>query len=210
MIKFFKTFLQPSKTSNMSTVDKVSKMYSSSDKREFATLGGGCFWCTEAVFQRLKGVETVVSGYAGGKKENPTYEDLIYHKGPGSHAEVVQIKFDPTVLSYEDLLQVFFRTHDPTTLHRQGNDIGPAYRSIILYHNELQKEIAFKVRDALENEKIYSGKIVTEIAPLTKFYPAEDFHQNYYNENPYQGYCTFVIKPKLDKFRKLFKDKVVE
>ena len=182
-------------------------MNSEATTMELATLGAGCFWCLEAVYQRVKGVESVVSGYAGGYLADPTYDDICRKNDAGGHAEVVQVKYDPRIVSYEDILNIFFRVHDPTTLNQQGNDIGPQYRSIVLYENDKQKEIANKVRDEVDATKIYADKIVTEIAELKKLYPAEGFHQNFYNENPNQGYCVFVVKPKLDKFYKLFKPK---
>jgi len=173
---------------------------------EIATFGGGCFWCIEAVFQRLKGVEKVVSGYAGGHKENPTYKEVC--SGTTGHAEVCQIYYDPQQITYQELLEVFFTAHDPTTLNRQGADVGTQYRSIILYHNEQQKSIATHFIQRLEESKIFNSPIVTELKPFTTFYPAEDYHQNYYNNNPTQPYCTFVVKPKVEKIKKLFSEKI--
>lgn len=173
---------------------------------EIATFGGGCFWCIEAVFQRLKGVEKVVSGYAGGHKENPTYKEVC--SGTTGHAEVCQIYYDPQQITYQELLEVFFTAHDPTTLNRQGADVGTQYRSIILYHNEQQKSIATDFIQRLEESKIFNSPIVTELKPFTTFYPAEDYHQNYYNNNPTQPYCTFVVKPKVEKIKKLFSEKI--
>jgi peptide-methionine (S)-S-oxide reductase len=174
---------------------------------EVATFGAGCFWCVEAVFQQVDGVEKVVSGYAGGHVENPTYEQVC-DKTTG-HAEVTQITFDTTKVSFAELLEVFWKTHDPTTLNRQGNDVGPQYRSAIFYHNDAQKALAEKYKKELEAAQIWPNPIVTEIGPLTKFYAAEDYHQNYYNLNANKNpYCSFVITPKLDKFRKVFKDKL--
>ncbi len=177
-----------------------------SDKREVATLGGGCFWCVEAVYQDLKGVHSVVSGYAGGTIKNPTYEQIC--TGRTGHAEVAQITFDPEVISYEDILYVFWRTHDPTTLNRQGADIGTQYRSVIFYHNEEQKAIAEKSKRETDASGLWSNPIVTEISPLPKFYEAEGYHQNYYRTNPNQPYCRVVIDPKVSKFRKEFQDKL--
>ena len=177
-----------------------------SDKLETATLGGGCFWCVEAIFQDLKGVHRVVSGYAGGAVENPTYQQVC--TGNTGHAEVTQITYDPEVISYEDLLYVFWRTHDPTTLNRQGADVGTQYRSIILYHNEAQKAIAEKSRRETDASDLWPNPIVTEIAPLGAFYPAEDYHQDYYRQNRFQPYCLAVIDPKLRKFRKEFKEQL--
>ena len=171
-----------------------------------ATLGGGCFWCLEAIYQDVQGVEKVVSGYAGGHVPNPTYEQVCGKKT--GHAEVVQISFDPDVISHEDLLTIFWRIHDPTTLNRQGNDVGPQYRSIILYHDEAQRATA--ERSMAEATGIWPNPIVTEIEPLTDFYPAEGYHQNYYNDNRFQPYCMAVIDPKVRKFRKSFQDRLKE
>lgn len=167
-----------------------------------ATFGSGCFWCTEAVFQRLKGVISVTSGYAGGTTENPTYEAVASRKT--GHAEVTQIVFDSGVISYRDLLEVLFATHDPTTLNRQGNDSGPEYRSIILYSNDEQKKAAEDIIHELTEGKVFSNPIVSEVKPLGEFFPAEKYHQNYYNSNTNQGYCQFVIAPKLAKFKAKF------
>lgn len=164
---------------------------------EKATFGAGCFWCVEAVFQRIKGVTSVVPGYAGGTKENPTYQDVC--TGNTGHAEVAQITFDPTKVTYERLLEIFWEAHDPTTLNRQGNDVGTQYRSVIFYHNEKQQAAAEK--SLKEAQKHFDRPIVTEIKPLTKFYVAEDYHHNYYNNNTFQPYCQFVIKPKLKKLK---------
>lgn len=207
MLRIIRSLFQNTTTSTKGSSEKLKRMYSDTNNNELMTLGGGCFWCTEAIYQRVKGVNSIVSGYAGGTLENPTYRDICNLKGAGGHAEVIQISFDPSIVTYEDILNVFFRVHDPTTLNRQGNDSGPQYRSIILYHNEKQQETAHKVKDDVEAQKIYRSPIVTEIVPLKKFWPAEDYHQDYYNDNPNQGYCAFVIRPKLDKFHQLFKDK---
>ena len=162
---------------------------------EISTLGGGCFWCIEAVYTRIDGIKAVVSGYAGGQKENPTYEEIC--SGTTGHAEVVQIQFDPQVISYEQVLDLFWKAHDPTTLNRQGADVGSQYRSIILYNSEDQAKAAERSKArAGEN---FSDPIVTEIVPLTDFYPAENYHQDYYRNNPYAGYCSFVIRPKLQR-----------
>ncbi len=171
---------------------------------ETITLGAGCFWCTEAVFQRLKGVEKVESGYSGGKISNPTYKEVV--SGLTGHAEVIQVTFDPSAISLEKILEVFWKTHDPTTLNRQGADVGTQYRSAIFYHNDAQLNTATKLKTLLNAEKIWNKPIVTEITKFEKFYKAEDYHQNYYNNNPNQGYCQFVIVPKLEKFEKLFSD----
>lgn len=179
-----------------------------SEKLEKATFGAGCFWCVEAVFQNLKGVQQVVSGYAGGHVEDPTYQQVC--AGTTGHAEVAQITFDPDVISYEELLDVFWRTHDPTTLNRQGADVGTQYRSAIFYHNQEQKESAEKSKAETDASNLYSNPIVTEIEPLDAFYEAEDYHQNYYRSNPNQPYCRVVIDPKMRKLRKDFQDKLKE
>ncbi|AKD04160.1 peptide-methionine (S)-S-oxide reductase MsrA [Pontibacter korlensis] len=171
-----------------------------------ATFGNGCFWCTEAVFQQLGGVEKVMPGYAGGHIENPTYKQVC--SGTTGHAEVLQITYDPEKVNYEELLEVFWKTHDPTTLNRQGNDVGTQYRSIIFYHNEEQKKLAEKYKQDLDASGAYADPIVTTIEPLETFYPAENYHLNYYNTHGHEPYCSFVIRPKLDKFRKVFKDKL--
>ncbi len=175
-------------------------------KMALATFGNGCFWCTEAIFQQLKGVENVVPGYAGGAIKNPTYQEVC--TGNTGHAEVIQISYDPEVITYRELLDVFFYTHDPTTLNRQGNDVGTQYRSAIYYHNDEQKKDAEKIIELLELEKIYDDKIVTEITPLDTFYLAENYHNDYYDNNKDQAYCRAVINPKLDKFVKKYKSKI--
>ena len=171
---------------------------------ELATFGGGCFWCTEAVFQEIEGVAFVKSGYSGGHVENPTYEQVC-DKTTG-HAEVVQIGFDPEVVSFEKLVEVHMMTHDPTTLNRQGMDVGPQYRSAIFFHNEEQETAANAIIKKLNEVGAYDNKIVTEVAEFTKFYDAENYHQNYYSNNPNQGYCRAVIRPKMKKFREAFAD----
>jgi len=176
------------------------------DNRELATFGAGCFWCVEAVFQLLEGVDKVVSGYTGGEVDNPTYKQVC--DGNTGHAEVCQIFYDPDVVSFEELLEVFWKTHDPTTLNRQGADVGTQYRSVIFYHNDEQKELAEKYKSKLENAEIFDDPIVTEISPISEFYVAEDYHQDYYNNNSSQPYCSFVITPKLEKFEKVFSDKL--
>jgi peptide-methionine (S)-S-oxide reductase len=173
---------------------------------ETATFGSGCFWCTEAVFQQLKGVSSVVSGYAGGHVENPTYQQVC--TGRTGHAEVCQIQFDPEQISFEELLEIFFSTHDPTTLNRQGNDVGSQYRSVIFYHNEDQRKMAERVKTELDGSRTWKNPIVTEIVPFENFYKAEDYHQNYYRSNPGERYCRLVIAPKLGKFEKVFKLKI--
>jgi peptide-methionine (S)-S-oxide reductase len=174
--------------------------------RELATLGGGCFWCLEAVFKDLKGVESVVSGYAGGHVDDPTYEQVC--GGRTGHAEVVQISFDLAVVSYRDLLDVFFTIHDPTTKDRQGADVGPQYRSIVLYHSPEQKAAAERAMTDLEAKGVWHAPIVTELVPLEKFYPGENYHQDYFEQNPRQPYCQIVIAPKVAKFRKEHLDRL--
>lgn len=169
---------------------------------ETATLGGGCFWCIDAALRGLKGVTRVESGYAGGHVANPTYEQVCGKKT--GHAEVVQVEFDPAVLSYADLLRMFFTLHDPTTKDRQGNDIGPQYRSIILTHSEAQAETARAVMAEIESRQIWDGKLVTEVVPFTEYWPAEAEHQDYFARNPWSGYCRVVVAPKVAKFRKTF------
>ncbi len=170
-----------------------------------ATLAAGCFWCTEAVFQRLKGVLKVTSGYTGGTIKNPAYREIC--TGRTGHAEAVQIEFDSGLITFEELLEVFFATHDSTTLNRQGNDVGTQYRSAIFFHSEEQKEIAEQLIKQLNEAKVFSDRIVTEISPAAPFYTAETEHHNYYNQNSNQAYCQFVISPKIDKLNKYFKDK---
>lgn len=173
---------------------------------ELATFGGGCFWCTEAIFQRLRGIEKVVSGYAGGHVPNPTYQQVC--AGNTGHAEAIQVGYDPSVVSFEDLLEIFWKTHDPTTLNRQGNDVGSQYRSAIFYHNEDQKRLAENYKKKLDEAKIWNDPIVTEITPFTNFYAAEAYHQNYYNDNPGQGYCSYIIRPKVEKLQKVFRERL--
>lgn len=173
---------------------------------ETATFGSGCFWCTEAIFERVNGVVSVVSGYSGGTVANPSYEQVC--TGKTGHAECTQIKFDPAVISYDELLEIFWKMHDPTTLNRQGNDVGTQYRSVIFYHNDDQKQKAEFYKNKLTEEKIWDKPIVTEITKFEKFYPAEDYHQEYFDNNPNQGYCAYVITPKVEKFEKIFKDKL--
>ncbi|MCG8608848.1 peptide-methionine (S)-S-oxide reductase MsrA [bacterium] len=173
---------------------------------ETVTLGAGCFWCVEAIFMDLEGVEKVASGYAGGTVENPTYEQVC--TGTTGHAEVVQVTFDSEVISFEEILYVFWRTHDPTTLNRQGADTGTQYRSAIFYHNEQQKLVAEKSKKETDESDLWPNPIVTEITPFSNFYPAENYHQNYFALNPNQPYCRAVIDPKVRKFRKAFSDKL--
>lgn len=173
---------------------------------EIITLGSGCFWCTEAVFQQLEGVERAVSGYSGGSTKDPFYREVV--TGKTGHAEVVQVTFDPKVISLEEILEVFWKTHDPTTLNRQGNDVGTQYRSVIFCHNEHQQEIAEALRKKLDESGAWGDPIVTEISKFEAFYPAEDYHQGYFNENSRQPYCQFVVAPKVEKFKTVFADKI--
>lgn len=173
---------------------------------EKATFAGGCFWCTEAVFKRVKGVFLVTAGYTGGDMDNPDYDSVSM--GSTGHAEAIQIEFDPGVISYEKLVEIFFHLHDPTTLNQQGYDVGTQYRSAIFYHSEDQKKISQKIRDQVEREHVYKDKIVTEIVPFENFYKAEANHQNYYENNPEAGYCRVVIDPKIKKLLREFKEEV--
>lgn len=174
--------------------------------KEVATLGGGCFWCLEAVYDQLKGVEDVVSGYAGGRVPNPTYRQVC--TGTTGHAEVVQVAFDPAVITFKDILDVFFTIHDPTTLNRQGADVGTQYRSAIFYHSPEQKAIAEQAIAEVNEANLWPDPVVTEVAPVSTFYPAEDYHQEYFERNPSQGYCRVVIAPKVAKFRKEYMDRL--
>lgn len=173
---------------------------------ETATLAGGCFWCLEAVYDQVIGVQDVVSGYTGGHVPNPTYRQVC--DGDTGHAEAVQIRFDPSQISYRELLEIFFSIHDPTTLNRQGADVGTQYRSAIFYHSDEQRQIAEQLVRELSEQRVFRDPIVTEIVPATTFYPAEDYHQEYFARNPYQPYCQFVVAPKVAKFHKLFATKV--
>lgn len=173
---------------------------------ELATFGAGCFWCTEAVFQNVRGVSKVVSGYAGGKVKNPTYREIC--TGTTGHAEVAQITFDPSKVSFVELLEVFWNTHDPTTLNKQGADEGTQYRSVVFYHNDDQRQAATDYKKQLEASKVFKNPIVTEISPLPDYYPAENYHQNYFELNPNQSYCQYVVRPKVEKFKKQFQSKL--
>lgn len=196
----------PAPRQETTTVETPSQPDTSAKPLEAATFGGGCFWCLEAVYQQLKGVEKVVSGYSGGNVRNPTYKQVL--TGLTGHAEVVQITYDPAIITYPELLEVFWKIHDPTTLNRQGPDIGTQYRSIILAHNPEQLELARSYKAKLSESGAFNRPIVTEIKPLSRFYPAEAYHQNYFRNNPYQGYCQYVIVPKLEKFQQVFRDKL--
>lgn len=177
-------------------------------KENQVTFGAGCFWCVEAVFKRVDGVTNVVSGYSGGRRDEASYR--IVSTGQTNHAEVVQVTFDPDVISFDAILQIFWRTHDPTTLNRQGADVGPQYRSVIFYHDDFQRERAEYFKKKLDESGIFDNPIVTEITPLEAFYEAEEYHQDYFENNPDQGYCQIVIRPKIDKFKKLFEEKLRE
>lgn len=181
---------------NMATIEKV----------ETATLGGGCFWCIEAVFNETVGVKSAISGYSGGLVKNPSYREVT--TGRTGHAEVVQVTYDPDTISFENILMIFFSVHDPTTLNRQGADIGTQYRSVIFYHNNSQKEITENFINKLNSDKIFNNVIVTKVEPLLSFYEAEDYHQQYFKNNPEVGYCNYVIKPKMVKFRKEFSNMI--
>jgi len=193
---------------NMSTSLKTTAAVAGDDSRQVdtATFGTGCFWCTEAIFQELDGVLKVTSGYSGGHVVNPTYKEVT--TGTTGHAECVQVVYDPQKISYDELLEVFWQTHDPTTPNRQGNDVGPQYRSVIFYHNEEQKTKAEKYKAELDKSGAWDNPIVTEISPYKTFYEAENYHQDYYNQNGSKPYCYYVIRPKLEKFRKVFKEKL--
>jgi peptide-methionine (S)-S-oxide reductase len=192
---------------NSAKTKKENKvMTSSPSKLDTATFGTGCFWCTEAIFQQLEGVEKVTSGYSGGTVANPTYEQVC-SKTTG-HAECLNIMYDPKKISFDELLEVFWQTHDPTTLNRQGADVGTQYRSVVFYHNEEQKAKTAKYKAELDKSGAFNNPIVTSLEPFSIFYPAEEEHQNYYNNNGSQGYCQFVIRPKVEKFEKVFKNKL--
>jgi peptide-methionine (S)-S-oxide reductase len=190
---------------NKSNTKKDTKIMSTATL-DTATFGTGCFWCTEAIFQQLEGVEKVTSGYSGGTVANPTYEEVC-SKTTG-HAECLNIMYDPKKITFDELLEVFWQTHDPTTLNRQGADVGTQYRSVVFYHNEDQKAKTAKYKAELDKSGAFDNPIVTTLEPFTVFYPAEDYHQNYYNSNTSQGYCQFVIRPKVEKFEKVFKSKL--
>lgn len=189
-----------------SGTENLMSEVTTNDSLQVATFGSGCFWCTEAVFQQVDGVTKVESGYSGGKVKNPTYREVC--TGMTGHAEVIQLTYDPAKVSFEELLEIFWQTHDPTTLNRQGADVGTQYRSAIFYHNAEQKELSETYKKKLNASGAFDNPIVTEITPFSVFYKAEDYHQNYYNLNGSAPYCSFVIKPKLEKFKKVFSDKL--
>lgn len=199
---------QPQENSDVETPqeNQTAPAKPSSSEPKLATLGGGCFWCTEAVFEMVKGAHDVVSGYAGGQIPFPSYEAVL--TGRTGHAEVIQITYDPSVISYSELLEIFWRTHDPTTLNRQGPDIGTQYRSIILYHDDEQRELAEGLKAQLNENKAFKRPVVTQIVPYEVFYPAEPYHQDYFRKNPNAGYCQMMIVPKLKKFSQMFRDKI--
>jgi peptide-methionine (S)-S-oxide reductase len=209
MSKLFSAFLIVLFTINYSCQSKpennqTSKLMTNVISTDTAIFGGGCFWCTEAVFKEVKGVVSVKSGYSGGSTENPTYNEVC--SGTTGHAEVIRIIYNPEEVDFKTLLAIFFKTHDPTTLNRQGADVGTQYRSVVFYTSNEQKETTEQIIKALNDEGAYPNPIVTEVSPLTTFYKAEDYHQDYYENNKAQGYCQFVIQPKLDKFRKVFEE----
>lgn len=192
------------KTKDMSTTTNTD--VSPGLSTDTATFGTGCFWCTEAIFQQVDGVIKVTSGYAGGQTENPNYKEVC--TGTTGHAECLNIVYDSSKISFDELLEIFWQVHDPTTLNRQGNDVGTQYRSVVFYHNGEQKAKVEKYKAELDKSGAWDKPIVTTLEPFTRFYPAEDYHQNYYNDNPGQGYCQFVIRPKVEKFQKVFKNKL--
>lgn len=187
--------------------DNSTHIHSKNDKNlEIATLANGCFWCTEAIFSRVKGIKSVIPGYSGGSTSNPSYEQVC--TGITGHAEAIQIEFDSKIISFEKILDIFWHTHDPTTLNRQGNDVGTQYRSAIFYHDECQKDIAEKLKKELEKEDVFKNPIVTEITPFSKFYPAENYHKEYFENNRNASYCSFVIDPKIQKLLQKYSDKI--
>lgn len=192
--------------SDSKTQTNNSMLVEDPQQTDTATLGAGCFWCVEAVFQNLNGVVSVTSGYSGGTISNPSYKEVC--AGTTGHAEVCNVVYDPSKISFDEILEVFWKTHDPTTMNRQGNDVGTQYRSAIFYHSEKQKELAEKYKKELNASGAFDKPIVTEISPYTNFYKAEDYHQDYYNQNGDQPYCRFVIQPKVEKFKKVFSDKL--
>ena len=191
---------------NIETNTQPVNIHSTNQTIDTATFGAGCFWCVEAVFQRLDGVISIKSGYSGGTVKNPSYKEVC--NGTTGHAEVCQIVFDKSKISFDELLQVFWKTHDPTTLNQQGNDFGTQYRSVIFYHNAEQKQLAEKYKKQINEEHAYPNPIITEITPFKNYYEAEDYHQNYFNQNGSESYCKYVIQPKVEKFEKIFKDKM--
>lgn len=208
LVLFITTFTSCAQNENQNKImsSEMNISLPAGVKTDTATFGNGCFWCTEAIFQNLEGVLKATSGYSGGTVDNPTYKEVC--EGTTGHAEVIQIVYDPSKITFDELLQAFWQSHDPTTLNRQGNDVGPQYRSVIFYHDAEQKEKAAKYKEELDKSKAFDNPIVTEISPFSKFYVAENYHQDYYNNNGSQPYCYYVIRPKLEKFNKVFKDKL--
>lgn len=207
LISFFSfVFLIISCADFQAETKEVIKQDLNNSKMDTVTFGAGCFWCVEAIFSDLKGVDKVISGYSGGTIKNPSYKEVC--TGRTGHAEVCQVIYDPEIISFKELLEVFWQTHDPTTLNRQGADVGTQYRSAIFYHTPEQKEIAEEYKKVLNEEKVFENPIVTEITAFTNFYPAEDYHQDYFELNGEQPYCRAVIRPKVEKFKKVFKDKL--
>lgn len=206
IINLFLIIYNSSYSQKIKTSDMVNLNEQNNPKLEIATFGTGCFWCTEAIYERLDGVEKVIAGYTGGHVANPTYKQVC--TGTTGHAEVAQIYFNPEIISYGELLDVFWQVHDPTTLNRQGNDIGPQYRSVIFYHDDKQKVAAEESKKKIEMSGTFKDPVVTEISPLTNFYEAEDYHQDYYRFNPNQPYCRVVIAPKIKKFTAKYQDKL--
>lgn len=208
LVLFLTTFTSCAQNDNQNKImsSEMNISLPAGVKTDTATFGNGCFWCTEAIFQNLDGVLKVTSGYSGGHVDNPTYKEVC--EGTTGHAEAIQIVYDPSKITFDELLNAFWQSHDPTTLNRQGNDVGPQYRSVIFFHDAEQKEKSEKYKAELEKNKVFDNPIVTEISPFSKFYVAENYHQDYYNNNGSQPYCYYVIKPKLEKFNKVFKDKL--
>ena len=210
-ISSFVTFASCAQNNEADRTMKIKSMTDNNTRTttagtDTATFGTGCFWCTEAIFQQVEGVIKVTSGYSGGQVDNPNYKEVC--TGTTGHAECLNIVYDPSKISFDELLEIFWQVHDPTTLNRQGADVGTQYRSVIFYHNDEQKKKAEHYKAELDKSGAWDNPIVTTMEPFTKFYPAEDYHQNYYNENTGQGYCQFVIRPKVEKFQKVFKDKL--
>jgi peptide-methionine (S)-S-oxide reductase len=197
---------QAKNNSTTKTMDNEKKSSTVNSNIDTATFGAGCFWCVEAVFQRLEGVLSVKSGYSGGTVKNPSYKEVC--QGTTGHAEVCQVTYDKTKISFDELLEVFWKVHDPTTLNRQGNDYGTQYRSAVFYHNDEQKKLAEKYKEEINKSGAYPSPVVTEITAFTNFYPAEDYHDNYFNQNGSEPYCKYVIQPKVEKFEKIFKNKI--
>jgi peptide-methionine (S)-S-oxide reductase len=206
LLAFLSLGCQAQKKKQKMTDQQTSNKPSAAGQLQTATFGNGCFWCTEAIFQQVEGVVSVQSGYSGGANPNPTYKEVC--EGNTGHAECLNITYDPAKVSFDDLLEIFWQTHDPTTLNRQGNDVGTQYRSVIFYHNDQQKQVAEKYKAALDKSGAFKNPIVTTLEPFTEFYVAENYHQNYYNENGTAPYCQFVIRPKIEKFQKVFKHKL--